>query len=173
MKIEFDGVRIDGVLWINDGAHWLPLCPKHHLRLEIKHNGLKACRLECGEGEEYTFTREYSKQCRYVRNKVDSKKFQKLRYINLDGEYTPIAEDSSKSDDGQFFVKAILTDSKVGLRMVVYAGERGKEKTQIFIEPDIERLAFDQTNTHPSEVFLKLEGTFDTGNKSSIEKGGG
>ena len=166
--MEFDGIRVDGVVWIFERGLWSPLCPKHYLRLELDFNG-PGCRLSCGEGEQYSFSREYNEQRRYVQNKVDSKRFQKLKYINVDGEYTPIAEEGAKSSDGRFFVKAILTDSKVGLRMVVYAGERGKEKTQIFVEPDIKRLAFDQTNTHPSEVFLKLEGVFDDGSSASIK----
>ena len=70
-----------------------------------------------------------------------------------------------------FFATATLTKSKVGLRLVVYAGERGSaKKTQIFVEPDIKRLAFDQTNMHPNEVFAELEATFIDGHKASMRK---
>ncbi len=169
--MEFDGLRLDGVLWVFERGRWNALCPKHHIRLEIKYNG-SVCHMACAEDkkEKFIFEREYNAQLRYVQNKVDSKNFKKLKYVNIDGEYTPIAENHSKSENGKFFVHAILTDTKVGLRMVVYAGEKGKEKTQIFVEPDIKRLAFDQTNTHPSEVFIELIGTFDDGSSASIRK---
>jgi hypothetical protein len=59
----------------------------------------------------------------------------------------------------------------VGQRLVVYAGEKGrKEKTQVFVEPDIKRLAFDQNDIHPSEVFVKLEATFRDGTQISMKK---
>jgi len=172
-KKEIGGVRIDDVLWRQEGFGWngwTPICPKHFLRLNLAWNG-SGCRLHCEEGnEDYHFQREFNAQKQYVQNKIDSKELRKFTYINIDGESVPIADDDAKSSDGRYFVKAILTDSKVGLRLVVYAGEKGKEKTQIFVEPDIKRLAFDQTNTHPNEVFLKLEATFDDGAKSSIEQ---
>lgn len=168
--MDFDGVRIDGALWIFERGLWQALCPNHHIRLSLDSNDFDRCYMSCGEGEKFVFKREYNNQMQFVQDKVDAKNFRKLKYINIDGEYTPIAESKAKSEDGNFFVKAILTDSKIGLRMVVYAGEKGKEKTQIFVEPDIERLAFDQTNNHPSEVFLKLEGVFDSGKSVQMQK---
>jgi hypothetical protein len=168
--MEFDGLRLDGVLWIYERG-WQPLCPKHHLRLELKYNSSRASRFECAEGEDYELPREHTAQKRYVQNKIDANELKKRKYVNIDGEYTPIAEGEAKSKDGRFFVHAVLTDSKVGQRLVVYAGEKGKEKSQIFVEPDIKRLAFDQTNTHPVEVFVKLEATFDDGSKAAIERG--
>jgi len=161
---------LNDVLWVKESGRWQAICPKHHLRLNLEINNLNNCCLSCGEGEHYFFSREFNSQLRYVQDKVDAKKFQKYKYINIDGEYTPIAEAEVKSKDRNFFVHAVLTDSKVGLRMVVYAGEKGKEKTQIFVEPDIKRLSFDQSNTHPKDVFLKLEGVFDDGSKATIER---
>jgi hypothetical protein len=61
--------------------------------------------------------------------------------------------------------------SKVGERLVIYAGERGKtNKTQIFVEPRIKRLAFDQKDAHPSDVFLKVEATFEDGSSASMKR---
>ena len=93
-----------------------------------------------------------------------------MKFINLDDEAIPIAESKVSSKDNKYFVTAILTESKVGQRLVIYAGEKGKnEKTQIFIEPEIKRLAFDQNDTHPSDVFVVVEGTFKDGTKMSIK----
>lgn len=94
-----------------------------------------------------------------------------MKVLNLDDEAIPLAESKISSKDDKFFVTAILTESKVGKRLVVYAGEKGrKEKSQIFIEPEIKRLAFDQKDMHPTEVFLELTGTFDDGSSVTINK---
>ena len=93
-----------------------------------------------------------------------------MKVLNLDDEAVPIAESKASSKDGKFFVTAVMVDSKVGQRVVVYAGEKGrKEKTQIFIEPNIKRLAFDQNDLHPADVFLALDGTFEDGTSFSIK----
>lgn len=142
-----------------------PLCPKHHIRLSLYTNNEYRCSMTCAECQApYNFKREYTKQKNYILNKLDSKIFKKMKFINLDDEAIPIAESKASSKDNKYFVTALLTESKVGQRLIVYAGEKGKKgKTQIFIEPEIKRLAFDQNDTHPSDVFLKLEGTFEDG----------
>lgn len=169
--MEFDGIRADGVLWIYEDYDWTPVCPKHHLRMEISYNGSNQSRYKCAEDEErFQVPREFNAQKRYIQNKLDAKDIRKRKFLNIDGESVVIAEDKASSNDNKYFVRALLTDSKVGLRLVVYVGEKGKEKTQIFVEPDIKRLAFDQTNIHPSEIFLKLEGTFDDGSSASINQ---
>ncbi len=149
-----------------------PLCPKHDISLSLKLNNPYACWLKCEECiDNYHLPREFNAQKKYLLDKLNSKAFRNAKFINLDDEAIPIAESKVSSKDNKYFVKAVLTESKVGLRLVVYAGEKGKsEKTQIFIEPRIRRLAFDQTDIHPSDVFLKLEGTFSDGTKHSIEK---
>ena len=105
----------------------------------------------------------------YVINKVNSKIFKQAKYIKLDDEAIPLAEVKvSKNKD--FFVKALLTESKVGLRLILYAGKIGNnKKTQIFVEPEIKRLAFDQNDLHPNDVFTKVEATFLDGTKASID----
>jgi hypothetical protein len=171
-----EGLRIDGVLWILSGAGYArklqPLCPNHHLRLKVAYNSDSWCRLECPEDEEqFEIRRGIHVEQDYILSKLDAKDFRKLKYINLDDEAIPIAEEKATSEDSKYFVTARLMRSKVGLRLVVYAGERGRtQKTQIFVEPDIKRIAFDQKDLHPTDVFVKLEGIFDDGSKHSIEK---
>lgn len=169
--MEFDGVRIDGLLWRKERGEFVPICPKHYLRIQLIVNNYSNCHFQCAEDKEtFRIERSFNDETEYIQNKIDAKDLQKLKYVNIDGEYTPIAEDKVSSEDGKYFVRAILTDSKVGLRLVVYAGEKGKEKSQIFVEPEIKRLAFDQTNTHPCEVFLSLEAIFDDGSSASMKK---
>lgn len=96
-----------------------------------------------------------------------------MKVLNLDDEAIPLADDKVKTKDGKFFVVANLNESKTGKRLVVYAGEKGKQnKTQIFVEPEIKRLSFDQNDLHPTDVFTKLEATFSDGTKVSIRRGG-
>lgn len=113
---------------------------------------------ECKKG--YSIPRNWENEQQYVLDKVDSKLFKGIKFINLDDEAIPIAEDKKSSRDNKFFITSLLTKSKTGLRLIVYAGEKGKkEKTQIFVEPDIKRLAFDQKDLHPNEVFTKSYST--------------
>jgi hypothetical protein len=171
-------VRIDGIVWHVSGrtiAEMEALCPTHRLRLQVYPSGFNeysSHRLQCAECDSfYTLPRLIIEERKYILNKLDSKLFKQMKVLNLDDEAVPIAESKASSKDGNFFVTAILTESKVGQRLVVYAGEKGrKEKTQVFVEPDIKRLAFDQNDIHPSEVFVKLEATFRDGTQISMKK---
>lgn len=169
---DFNRVRLDGVLWERQGrCDYEPVCPSHFIRLIHRTNNFNSCILECAEDKEtFVFSREYTEQKDYIKEKVESKYRQQLKYVDIDGEYVAIAQDKVSSEDSNYFVTARLTQSKVGLRLVVYAGEKGKEKTQIFVDPEIKKLAFDQTNTHPNEVFVALEATFDDGSKARISQ---
>lgn len=172
LYMEFDGVRSEGLLWIKEQGNWKPVCPKHYLRLSMVNNQYDSSTYECGEDKErFCVKREHTQQKKYIQNKLDAKDIQRMKFLNIDGESIVLVDDKVNSSDSKYFVKALLTESKVGLRLVVYAGEKGKEKSQIFVEPEIRRLAFDQNDTHPSEVFLKLEATFDDGSIASMKKG--
>lgn len=174
--------RIDGVLWwVWQGnasvRHVQPVCPLHKLRMyPARHSYMnydsQAARLKCEECADFhNLPRNYSKEERYVLDKIDAKIFKGMKVFNIDDEAVPLVEEKLKSVDSKYFVTSLLTKSKTGLRLVVYAGEKGSEaKTQIFVEPEIKRLAFDQKDLHPTEVFTKLEATFSDGTKASQEK---
>jgi hypothetical protein len=186
-----DIIRIDSIKWwmtklTNGGRLPVPLCPEHDLRLTaIKprvYNSTRrgyidgysedAVSLKCAEGpHEISIPRIFSDEQQYVIDRVDAKVFKGMKILNLDDEATPIAKDKIKSKDGKYFVTSQLMDSKRGLQAVIYAGEKGSPaKTQIFISPEEKRLAFDHKDLHPTDVFLKIEATFDDGSKHSIEK---
>ena len=121
--------------------------------------------------EEFTFPRSWYDEKSYIAARENAKNLKELKYINLDDEAVPIAEDRAKSTDEKFFVTARIVESKVGQRLVIYAGERGRtEKTQIFVEPEVKRLTFDQKDLNPADVFLKVEAEFADGTKHVIEK---
>jgi len=173
VKMSEYSIIIDGVKWYIDSfRHVKPLCPKHHLPLYLEVNDYNECYLKCEEcANSYMFKREFNAQKQYILDKLDSKMFKNMRFINLDDEAIPIAEAKASSKDNKYFATAVLTESKVGKRLVVYAGEKGKPtKTQIFVEPEIKRLSFDQKDLHPADVFTKLEATFDNGDATVIKK---
>jgi len=174
--------RIDGVLW------WIwqdntnirrvqPICPRHKLRMYPSlHSYMKysfqAIRLKCEECKDfYNLPRSYSKEEQYVLDKIDAKIFKGMKVLNIDDEAIPLAKEKIISKDSKHFVISLLTESKTGLRLVVYAGEKGKNvKTQIFVEPEIKRLSFDQKDLHPTDIFTKLEASFINGTKANLEK---
>lgn len=165
--------KIDGILW-GDTYNLTPYCPTCRLALNVGYSHESPWaqdRLECEDcGHTYKIPRSIDEQTRYVSRKIESLNLKDIKVLNLDDEAIPIAEDKVSIDNDKYFVKAILTESKVGKRLVIYAGEKGKKnKTQIFVEPEIKRLAFDQKDIHPSDIFAKVEAVFLDGTISSIK----
>jgi hypothetical protein len=39
------------------------------------------------------------------------------------------------------------------------------------VEPELKRMSFDQNDSHPNEVFTKVEATFKDGVSTTIKKG--
>jgi hypothetical protein len=188
MKQEDKILRIDGVKWwiiLFEGVRTsspTALCPQHSLKLEPKpglylsshgyktKNASTATMLECAEGPHtITIPREFAKEQKYVIDRLDALTFEKLTVINLDDEAIPVASEELKKDS-PFWIKAKLTDSKSGKRLIIWAGDRSKKnKTQLFIEPELKRLSFDQNDDHPTEVFAKVEVTFANNVSATIE----
>ena len=170
------GFIIDGIRWLI-GQHppkAIPLCPKDFVKLDSypDYSEFLDQHLKCEDCKNvYPLSRSVAIEKQYVLNKINSKTYQEMRYVNLDDEAIPLAEYKSSSKNNRFFVTSILIKSKTGLRLIVYAGERGKsDKTQIFVEPEIKRLSFDQKDLHPTDVFTKLEATFSDGTTATQSK---
>lgn len=180
--MQQNNVTIDKIKWFiwtdkNGVRYPQPLCPIHHLRLEgIRNYGESylhentCIKLKCEEcTDPFSLPRTFDKEKQYIINKIDAKAFSTIKFVNLDDEALPIAENKIPKNS-EYFITSLLTKSKVGLRLIVYAGKRGgAKKTQIFVEPDIKRLAFDQKDLHPTDVFTMVEAIFEDGTKSKIE----
>ncbi len=191
-KVEMsqEVVRVDGIKWwiitpAKGAREVTPLCPEHDLRLSSHPVGQvyeygryrsridsEALELECAEGPHtITIPREFAKEKKYVIDRIDALIFKGMKTVDLDGALTPIGKEKLTSKNGKYFVTTQLMESKRGIQVVVYAGEKGrKEKTQIFIEPEMKRLAFDQKDLNPTEVFTKLKATFDDGSSHEIQQ---
>lgn len=165
-------VRIDGILWNIKmgprGRSVIPICPIHSMRMNASEFSIYLKCEECGKS--IKMPRAFGDERRYVLDRVDAKIYKTMKVINLDDEAIPLAE-GKYSKDNKYFVTAIITESKIGKRLVIYAGEKGKQnKTQIFVEPEIKRLSFDQNNLHPTDVFTKIEATFSDNTIETFEK---
>lgn len=165
-------IRVDGILWnIKNGLRGrsvTPICPTHSMRMSASEFSIYIKCEECGKS--IKMPRDFGDERRYVLDRIDAKIYKSMKIINLDDEAVPLAE-GKYSEDDKYFVTAIITKSKIGKRLVVYAGEKGRrEKTQIFVEPEIKRLSFDQNNLHPTDVFTKVEATFSDNTTGTLEK---
>lgn len=163
-----------------------PICPTHFLRMRPKPEKYNlrgswidrlestALRIQCAEGPHtLNIPRSYSEELRYVIDRIDALVFAKVTYMYLDDVAIPMASDEIKDKDSPIWVKAKVTESKSGLRLIVWAGDRSKKnKTQLFIEPELKRMSFDQNDDHPLEVFAKVEATFVDGVSTKIGKTG-
>ncbi len=180
-------IRIDGIKWHITSSQGIrtptPLCPDHDLRMRPvpprvyssggHHYGLSrnALKLKCAEGpHEVAIPRKFDEEKLYVIDRIDAKVFKEMKLVDLDGELTPIAKEKLKDD--KYFLTGQIMESKRGLQVVLYAGEKGKPgKTQVFIEPGTKKVSFDHNDLNPTDVFTKIVATFDTGASHIIQKG--
>lgn len=182
-------IWVDGIKWwvfpgTNGIRNFQAICPEHNLRLRpvirseysstyrrsVSLSESRANELECLEGNHrLKLPREYGKQEKYVGDKIDAQFFEKMTFINLDDAAIPVAKEQLKDSD--YWVRAKVTDSKSGTRLIVWAGSKAKKnKTQLFVEPSLKRLSFDQNDDHPTEVFTKVEATFVDNEQTVIKK---
>lgn len=164
-------IRIDKIKWwivtdANGKRTITPLCPQHNLRMTcIISNAFgypsDSTQLECAEGpHRIVIPRKFSNEQQYVINRIDALAFANMKVLNLDDEAIPVAIDQIKNDS-PFWVLAKVTESKSGLRLVIWAGDRSKKtKTQLFVEPELQRMSFDQNDDHPTKIFVKVEAKF-------------
>ena len=185
---------VDGIKWRIDYEYnppaVVPFCPQHNLRLipvpvhtskrisprdfgieaqSIRLPESESQRLECQEdGKVFPMPRKFGAERAYVLDKVDAEEVARLKTVNLDDQLITIAKEELKDTD--YWVRAKVTESKAGTRLIVWAGSRSKKnKTQLFVEPELKRMGFDQNDDNPTEVFAKVEAIFKNG-KTTIEE---
>ena len=98
---------------------------------------------------------------------MESQAYIDAEIVDLDWILTPITR--KKIKDGDYWVDAkISKNSKGDVQVMVLAwNKKEKNKTQLFLATKHERLGFDRSNNHPSEVFTKVNAVFKN-SKSSI-----
>lgn len=180
-------IIVDGIKWWvrKNSRTPVPLCPSHNLRLSaipprvragyggyMDGSREKSHKLECAEGpHRIDIPREYGNEKAYVINRIDALVFSKMPVLNLDEEAILVAKDKLKDPSNTYWVRYKFTESKSGTRLILWAGDRAKKnKSQLFIEPGLKRMNFDQNDDHPTDVFVKLEATFSDNVKTVIKK---
>jgi hypothetical protein len=101
---------------------------------------------------------------------IEAADLQNADIVDIDGYQVPIVKAIPPSKDKQFWAEVRINDTKRGKQLVVYAGKRGEEdKAQIFIDPENDKISFDQNNMHPNDIFVKVVADFDSGKKATLE----
>lgn len=155
------------------------ICAKHKLVVdeEIEYDDfgspMPTMNLECPEGPHTIVLDRMPKEIRkYIRRKIESKKYQEAKYFDIDGYLVPASKEAKvKTESGDYFVTTqVMNSEKKGEQIVIYAGKKGaKYKSQIFIDPKHGKITFDQNDINPKDVFVKIEATFRDGSKASIK----
>lgn len=179
--------NIPDVKWVEDT--YMPICRQHNFELDagdLEPNGIwteggwsgledYCSQLRCLEGPHVIeLPAPLSEVRTYIRKKLKSKQYSEARLIDLDGLLVPVSKkDNIVTDDSEYFIRSQVKSGKRGDQLVVYASKKGqKDKTQIFIDPEHQRMSFDQNDLNPTDVFVRLEATFKGGTKHIIESGG-
>lgn len=169
VKGKFHIIDDSGIKWWmpeNNTVYAQPYCVEHHLPMSSA--GAATYTLYCPDCDTMrTFPRYSSRQKEYAANKIRSKDIAKLDIIDHNGVLTPVAKIKTKNDE--YSVTTQIMESKHGNQIVIYAGKKGGKKTQIFVDPEKHKLSHDHKDTHPTEIFAKIEATFKDGTKMAIE----
>lgn len=91
---------------------------------------------------------------------INAEQYKDAEVINLDNDLIRIQRESRF--DNNYWIDAKISKNRRGeLQLMVLAGSKNNEdKVQLFLDPTNERLAFDQNNDHPSQIFAKVVGVF-------------
>lgn len=91
---------------------------------------------------------------------LEYKSYKNYKVINIDGELFEISRQKVKDDD--YWIDVKISKDKKGKNqiMILVGSKKEKDKTQLFIVPEDQRVTFDQNDNHPSEVLSKVEITF-------------
>lgn len=80
--------------------------------------------------------------------------------INIDGELIRLQRKVKKDNDYWIDVK-VSKNKKGEIQLMVLAGSKNsRDKAQLFLDPTNERLAYDQNNANPCQIFTKVIGVF-------------
>jgi len=166
IKLYFwEGLNWDVEYDINGNPEPFALCPKQkcYCRLikskeSYSVGEYKYCCIKCDF--KITLTKAIEDKAVDFLYVMDSLNYKDAEIINIDGELIRVKREKKKDKD--IWIDAKISKNKKGeSQLMVLAGsKKSKDKTQLFLEPKNERLAFDQNNDHPSRVFAKVVAVF-------------
>ncbi|HET7320530.1 MAG TPA: hypothetical protein VFI84_03015 [Candidatus Saccharimonadales bacterium] len=94
------------------------------------------------------------------------------RIVDLDNVYTPILKVEPKPKDDRYSIQVEVDETANGKKLVIYALDRKEKeqgKTQIFIDPETDKVSFDSNDLHPNMIFSKVVAYFKDGKSVSLE----
>ncbi|AKM78505.1 MAG: hypothetical protein UX49_C0021G0025 [Candidatus Wolfebacteria bacterium GW2011_GWC2_46_275] len=171
-----DYSKIKLYLW--EGLHWdidydingnpcsqIALCPKQKCNCKLKKSKevysigeYKYCCSRCDF--KITLNKPIEEKVSDLLDIIESQKYKDAEIINIDGELIRIQREELKDNDYWVDVKLSRNKKKEVQLMVLAGHKKDKTKTQLFVDPKNERLAFDQGDDHPGEVFAKVVAFF-------------
>lgn len=87
--------------------------------------------------------------------------------------YTPILKVEPKPKDDRYSIQVEVDETPNGKKLVIYAMDRENPpgKTQIFIDPQFDKISFDgRGDLHPNMIFSKVVAYFKDGKKASLSQ---
>ena len=174
-------ISYDGVLWNSNfygNDEWYePLCPEHKLVLvsatgaiEPGRNRNIKCRID---NKVFSLSRTVQENSNLISDIRQSDSLKNATILELDNVYTPRLRVEPKPKDKRYSIQIEIDETPQGKKMVIYASDRKNpsEKTQIFIDPEADKITFDSKNDiHPNMIFSKVEAYFKDGRKATLEQ---
>jgi hypothetical protein len=175
-------VRFQKLLWQynSDGQKvWYePLCPEHRIKLvnqEQYRSGFEyeenlTCRMD---GKTFHIPQGMYGTSEVIVEIQNSHDIMHAKVYDLDNVYTPVLKVEPKPKDKRFSVQVEIDTTKEGKKLVIYAADRDNlaEKTQIFIDPQLDKITFDGTgDIHPNMIFSKVVAYFKDNKSATLEK---
>ena len=165
-------------LYLWEGLHWdidydingnpysqIPLCPKQKCNCRLKKSketySIGEYKYNCVRCDfKITLNKSIEEKASDLIDIIESQKYKDAEIINLDGELVRVLREEQKDLDYWVDVK-ISKNRKDEVQLMVLAGsKKEKNKTQLFLDPQNEKVSFDQNNNHPKEIFSKVVATF-------------
>ena len=165
-------------LYLWEGLHWdidydingnpysqIPLCPKQKCNCRLKKSketySIGEYKYNCVRCDfKITLNKSIEDKASDLIDIIESQKYKDAEIINLDGELVRVLREEQKDLDYWVDVK-ISKNRKDEVQLMVLAGsKKEKNKTQLFLDPQNEKVSFDQNNNHPKEIFSKVVATF-------------
>ena len=174
------------LLWqeVGHGHGPYAYCPEHRMRLDIVLNsggrasqdmsvvGHAHSRLVCPKDEKVfpLPVGGFFALQRHFQAAIEAVDLQDAEIMDIDGYQIPIAKVEPPEKDDQYWLQARINDTKRGKQLVVYAGKRGdRDKAQMFLDLENDKITFDQNNLHPNDVFTRVVAEFRDGRKTTME----
>jgi hypothetical protein len=167
---ESEFSKWSGVLWKFNISRHYAYCPTHKYRLDVINRSgfaydqqtavIMPDHLLCAvDNEQFAINGGDMVTMRRRFNAVkESESLKNATYRDLDNVYTPILRVDPKPKDKRYSIQVEIDDTPQGKKMVIYAADRNQinDKTQIFIDPEADKLSFDPSDIHPNMIFSKV-----------------